>query len=65
MINNRIFIELGFSIILVIAYFVYFIAKYKKSPGFLAGIMWGLGAFFVSNAFTNIVNIALRVYHVL
>ncbi len=58
MINNRIFIELGFSIILVIAYFVYFIAKYKKSPGFLAGIMWGLGAFFVSNAFTNIVNIA-------
>lgn len=58
MIDNRIFIELGFSMVLVIAYFVYFIVKYKKRPGFLASILWGMAAFFVANAFTNIVNIA-------
>lgn len=57
MINNRIFIELGFSILLIVGYFIYFIAKYRKKPNFLSSVLWGMGAFFVANAFSNLVNI--------
>ncbi|NMB18528.1 MAG: hypothetical protein GX984_03605 [Erysipelothrix sp.] len=56
MVSKSVFIELAISIFLLIAYFVYFIVKYKNKPGFLSAILWGIGGFFIANAVSNVIN---------
>ena len=56
MVSKSVLIELAISIFLLIAYFVYFIVKYKNKSGFLSAILWGIGGFFIANAVSNVIN---------
>lgn len=60
MVKLSVFIELGIAIAFVLGYFVYFIVKYRKTPGFVGVILWGFGAFLISNAVTNIFNMGFQ-----
>lgn len=55
MISNALKYELYVCIGLIIAYFAYFIVKYRKNEGFLLSFVWGILAFFVANAMSNVV----------
>ncbi|HZJ87047.1 MAG TPA: hypothetical protein VFC75_02385, partial [Erysipelothrix sp.] len=55
MVDNKIIFELIFAIILNIAYFAFFLIKFRKNDKYTSGILWGILAFFVSFAFTNFI----------
>lgn len=55
MVEKRIFIELILGLVVLIAYFVYFLMRYRKSPHFLNGVLWGIGAFFIAHSFMNMI----------
>ncbi|HLV50128.1 MAG TPA: hypothetical protein VKY25_04285 [Erysipelothrix sp.] len=59
MIKSTFFVEVILSILLFIGYFVFFFLRYRKKPGFLSTILWGIGGFFVANAIYNVVLIAI------
>lgn len=59
MISSTFFIEVIASILLLVSYFVFFFIKYRKQPGFLSSLLWGIGGFFVANAIYNVVLIAI------
>lgn len=59
MIKSTFFVEVILSILLFIGYFVFFFLRYRRKPGFLSTILWGIGGFFVANAIYNVVLIAI------
>ncbi len=57
MVNQITFIEMGIGILLCVGYFIYFISKTRKTKNFLSSMLWGILAFAVGRAITNMLNI--------
>ncbi len=55
MVDNKLIFELIFAMLLNIAYFVFFLIKYRKENKYASGILWGVLAFFVSFSFSNLI----------
>lgn len=54
---QSIFIEIAIGIILCVAYFVFIILKSRKFPKYLGAMLWGLLAFGVGKAISNMLNL--------
>ena len=51
---SKLFIpELIFCIVVVVAYYGYYVFKYRKAPKAFVLAAWGVGAYFLFNAFSN------------
>ena len=53
MVSKLLIPELIFCIVVVAAYYGYYVFKYRKAPKALVLAAWGVGAYFLFNAFSN------------
>ena len=57
MISKFMIAELAISIMLMVAYFIYYFVQHKRKPMLLNSILWGLIGFMISNAIAQLIQI--------